>query len=65
MEDELTSILVSLRPKHTCPGRYKSHMMTSTWIADGCIDSFREQRNMPIKILKKKRKKKGESQVEC
>jgi hypothetical protein len=32
MKDELTFILISLRPKHTCTRRYKNHMITSTSI---------------------------------
>jgi hypothetical protein len=58
LKDELTFILVSMRPKHTCTRRYKNHLITSTWIADWCMDEFREQPNIPIEVLKQKVKSK-------
>jgi hypothetical protein len=54
LKNEMTFLLVSLRPKHNYNRTYKNHMITSSWIADWCIESFREQPNMPIEILHKK-----------
>lgn len=53
LKDESSFILVSLRPRHSCTRRYKNHMINSTWIAEWCIDSFRNQPNMPIDVLQK------------
>jgi hypothetical protein len=58
LKNEQTFLLVSIRPKHTCIRRYQNHMVTSTWIAKWCMDSFREQPNMPIDVLRKKVKNK-------
>ncbi|XP_059434845.1 uncharacterized protein LOC132167826 [Corylus avellana] len=58
LENEMTFLLVSLRPKHSCSRKYHNHMVTSSWIADCCMDSFREQPNMPIDVLQKKVKSK-------
>jgi hypothetical protein len=58
LKNEQTFLLVSIRPKHTCTRRYQNHMVTSTWIAEWCMDSFMEQPNMPIDVLRKKVKNK-------
>jgi hypothetical protein len=58
LKDEATFMLISIKPKHTCARRYKNYLITSNWIAEWCIDSFRDQLNMPIDVLKKKVKKK-------
>jgi len=58
LKDESTFMLITIRPKHTCPKKYKNHLFTSNWIAEWCIDRFRDQQNMPIDVLKKKVKKK-------
>jgi len=58
LKDEATFMMISLKPKHTCARRYKNHLITSNWIAEWCMDSFRDQPNMPIDVLKKKVKKK-------
>jgi hypothetical protein len=58
LKDEMTFLLVSLRPKHSCNRTYQNHLITSSWIADWCIESFREQPNMPIDVLHKKVKAK-------
>jgi hypothetical protein len=39
--DESTFLLVSLYPKHSCTRRYKNHMINSAWIAEWCMESFR------------------------
>jgi hypothetical protein len=54
LKDEETFMLISIKPKHTCARRYKNHLITSNWIAEWCMDSFRDQPNMPIDVLKKK-----------
>jgi hypothetical protein len=51
-------MLISIRLRHTCPKSYKNHLITSNWIAEGCMDYFRDQPNMPINVLNKKVKKK-------
>jgi hypothetical protein len=51
-------MLISLRPRHTCARKYKNHLITSKWIAEWCLDSFRDQPKMPVEVLKKKVKKK-------
>ena len=61
LKNEQTFFLVSIRPKHTCTRRYQNHMVTSTWMAEWCMNSFREQPNMPIDVCRKK----GEKQIEC
>jgi hypothetical protein len=58
LKNAQTFLLVSIRPKHTCTRRYQNHMVTSTWIAEWCMDSFMEQPNMPIDVLRKKVKNK-------
>jgi len=58
LKDEATFMLILIKPKHTCARRYKNHLITSNWIAEWCMDSFRDQPNMPIDVLKKKVKKK-------
>jgi hypothetical protein len=58
LKNEQTFLLVSIKPKHTCTRRYQNHMVTSTWIAEWCMDSFMEQPNMPIDVLRKKVKNK-------
>jgi hypothetical protein len=58
LKDEMTFLLVSLRPKHSCNSTYQNHLITSSWIADWYIESFREQPNMPIDVLHKKVKAK-------
>jgi hypothetical protein len=42
LKDESTFILISIRPKHTCPRKYKNRLITSTWIAEWCMDDFRD-----------------------
>jgi hypothetical protein len=54
----MTFLLVSLRPKHSCNRTYQNHMITSSWIADWCMESFREQPNMTTEVLQKKVKSK-------
>jgi hypothetical protein len=58
LKNEQTFLLVSIRPKHTYTSWYQNHMVTSNWIAEWCMDSFREQPNMPIDVLCKKVKNK-------
>jgi len=60
---EATFMLISLRPKHTCARKYKNHLITSKWIAEWCLDSFRDQPNMPVEVLKKKVKKKWNVEI--
>ena len=40
LKNEMTFLLVSLRPKHTYTRKYQNHMLTSTWIANWCMDFF-------------------------
>jgi hypothetical protein len=56
--DESTFLLVSLYPKHSCTRRYKNHMINSAWIAEWCMESFRNQPNLPIDVLMKEVKAK-------
>ncbi|XP_062147727.1 uncharacterized protein LOC133856686 [Alnus glutinosa] len=63
LKGEATFMLISLRPKHTCARKYKNHLITSKWIAEWCLDSFRDQPNMPIEVLKKKVKKKWNVEI--
>jgi hypothetical protein len=58
LKDEMTFLLISLRPKHSYTRKYQNHMITSSWIADWCMESFRELPNMPIDVLQKKVKAK-------
>ncbi|XP_062164888.1 uncharacterized protein LOC133871456 [Alnus glutinosa] len=58
LKGEATFMLISLRPKHTCARKYKNHLITSKWIAEWCLDSFRDQPNMLVEVLKKKVKTK-------
>jgi len=58
LKDESTFILISIRPRHSCPRRYKNHLITSNMIAEGCMDCFKDHPNMPIDVLKKKVKNK-------
>jgi hypothetical protein len=58
LKGDATFMLISLRPKHTCARKYKNHLITSKWIAEWCLDSFRDQPNMLVEVLKKKVKKK-------
>jgi hypothetical protein len=58
LKNEMTFLLIFLWPKHNCTRRYQNHMVTSSWITDWCMDSFREQPNMPIDVLEKKLKAK-------
>jgi hypothetical protein len=53
LKDESTFLLVSLFPRHTCTKRYKNHMINSPWIVEWCMDSFRIQPSLLIKVLKK------------
>jgi hypothetical protein len=41
LKDESTFLLASLYPRHTCTRTYKNHMVTSAWIAEWCMKSFR------------------------
>jgi len=63
LKGEATFMLISLRPKHTCARKYKNHLITSKWIAEWCLDSFRDQPNMPVEVLKKKVKKKWNVEI--
>jgi len=63
LKGEATFMLISLRPKHTCARKYKNHLITSTWIAECCLVSFRDQPNMPVEVLKKKVKKKWNVEI--
>ncbi|XP_062152677.1 uncharacterized protein LOC133861000 [Alnus glutinosa] len=63
LKGEATFMLISLRPKHTCAQKYKNHLITSKWIAEWCLDSFRDQPNMPVEVLKKKVKKKWNVEI--
>jgi hypothetical protein len=56
--DESTFLLVSLYPKHSYFRRYKNHMINSAWMAEWCMESFRNQPNLPIDILMKEVKAK-------
>jgi hypothetical protein len=58
LKDESTFLLASLYPRHTCTRTYKNHMVTSDWIAEWCMESFRNQPDLPIKVLKKEVKSK-------
>ena len=58
LKNEMTFLVVSIKPKHTCTRKYQNHMLTLTWIAEWCMDSFREQPNKPIDVLQKKVKTK-------
>jgi len=63
LKDESTFMLISIRPRHTCPRRYTNHLITSNWVAEECMDCFRDQPNMPIDVLKKKVKKKWNVEI--
>jgi hypothetical protein len=56
--DESIYLLMSLYPKHSCTRRYKNHMINSAWIAEWCMESFRNQPNLPIDVLMKEVKAK-------
>jgi hypothetical protein len=58
LKNESTYLLVSLIPRHTCTRSYKNHMITSAWIAEWCMESFRIQPDLPIKVLRKEVKAK-------
>jgi hypothetical protein len=51
VRDELTFMIKSLNPKHQCTRKYKSSIVTSSWIAKRMIHKFRTQPNYPIKSL--------------
>ncbi|XP_062176167.1 uncharacterized protein LOC133881254 [Alnus glutinosa] len=63
LKGEATFMLISLRPKHTCARKYKNHLIISKWIAEWCLDNFRDQPNMPVEVLKKKEKKKWNVEI--
>jgi hypothetical protein len=63
LKDESTLMLISIRSRHTCSRRYKNYLITSNWVAEGCMDYFRDQSNMPIDVLKKKVKKKWNVEI--
>ena len=58
LKNESTFLLVSLIPRHICTRSYKNHMITSDLIAEWCMESFRIQSDLPIKVLRKEVKAK-------
>jgi hypothetical protein len=63
MKDESAFMLISIRHRHTCPRRYKNHLITLNLIAECCMDCFKDQTNMPIDVLKKNVKKKWNVEI--